>query len=320
MDKSMSPSAPVFVLSEGKIVPPTHCELIVTDHCNISCQSCNHASPTAGKWNLTPDAAARDLARLGPVYRPRELRLIGGEPMLNPMLPDILRVARAADFAPMLRLVTNGLLLDRLPDDALALLDEVEVSRYPAVPIAPEAMAVLRKRAARVGTRVTEATYASFRATFALPRSPDALAETVFRGCKVGTLWACHAIRKGRFYKCPQSIYIPGMAKIGADDGFDLHGHDDLFPALWAHLHRHERMSSCHHCLGTMGRKFPHALVDRRDWARGAEAPAQDNLDPDLFAKPIWAQSRADDCRTVSTPRRPLIARAFGRIRRALTG
>ncbi len=277
------------------------------------------------KWNIRPEQVERDLKRLAPVYRPRELRLIGGEPMLNPYLTDILRVVRAVDFSPVVRMVTNGMLLDRLSDAALGLLDEIEVSRYPDVPVAPEMMDALRKRAKQAGTRIVEARYPEFRATFVRPRSPDPLAEQIFRGCKAGSLWACHAIRDGRFYKCPQSIYVPELAKLPLDEGFDLHAAEhetprQLFAALWAHLERHERMESCHHCLGTMGQKSPHKLVSRSDWGQEGDAPAEILLDPELLATPVDLQPRQDDCRTVVLPKRPLVRRAAGALRRMLAG
>jgi hypothetical protein len=65
-------------LEGGFIVPPTHLEFIVVDHCNISCRACNHASPALEKWFADPETVHRDLSILARYYRPRLVKVIGG--------------------------------------------------------------------------------------------------------------------------------------------------------------------------------------------------------------------------------------------------
>lgn len=294
---SQSLVSPDFRIVDGRLVPPSHCELIVADHCNIACRACNHGSPRVSKWNLTPEDAERDLARLAPVYHVKELRIIGGEPTLNPRLDEILRVARQSGIADRIRMVTNGAMLEKLSEEGWALLDEVEISRYPGVELDPAKLDQIRARARKVGTSLIESTYTHFRATYISTRTDDDFAEKIFRQCKIGSVWACHGIYRGQLYKCPQSIYAPDLTGRERVDGFDFHAPDDLYTALHDHLMNHVRLDSCHNCLGTAGKKLEHSQIKRSEWMRDAEGDPAEMVDPYCFDTPLALQSRQDDCR-----------------------
>ena len=56
-------------------------------------------------------AKSRDLAVARDVLRPRYFKLVGGEPLLHPRLPELLDVARASGIAEVYSVTTNGVLL-----------------------------------------------------------------------------------------------------------------------------------------------------------------------------------------------------------------
>ncbi|MDP1670227.1 radical SAM protein [Phaeovulum sp.] len=161
------------VLRDGVIHPPTGLEIIVADHCNITCRQCNHGSPAIGKWHASPEDIGRDLAMLARHYQPAFLKYIGGEPLLHPDLPGILRAGRASGIASHHMLVTNGMLLDRMPAEAWPLLDEIEVSHYPAAGLSESDLARHRATAKAHGVRFTLNAYAEFRRTFTRIRNDD---------------------------------------------------------------------------------------------------------------------------------------------------
>ena len=82
----------------------------VEDKCNKDCISCGHFSPLVPKDtpSMTPEEFMTDIKYLLP-YRQhiRSLILTGGEPTLNPYLPQIIRIA--CDNFDHVRVVSNGL-------------------------------------------------------------------------------------------------------------------------------------------------------------------------------------------------------------------
>lgn len=82
----------------------------VTKRCNLRCRFCY---PPGDEPESDTAAALALLAKIRP--RNPVLNLTGGEPLLHPGLPALLRRARELDFRPLL-LSTNGLLIERVAD------------------------------------------------------------------------------------------------------------------------------------------------------------------------------------------------------------
>jgi GTP 3',8-cyclase len=309
-------------LENGIIRPPTNLELIVSDHCNISCRQCNHASPVQRKWNATAEYAERDLKCLSGVYRAKYLRLIGGEPALNPHLADIIRVAAKAEVAEKLALVSNGILLDRLSDAVFAMLDEVEVSHYPNVGLTDAAIEAIRLRGARLGTRVRVARYDDFRYTFSSHvLNNDALVEKIWRGCRIANIWGCHAVYKGQIFRCPQSIYASGVRKNGGDskDGLVLNQDADFQQSLLAFLNSSSPLDACQNCVGTNGKKFGHEIISRKGWSGDLDQPPEEMIDYELLEASLAGMSEVDDCRVVIREGKWSRSRFATRLRRLKT-
>ncbi len=94
-------------------------EVSLVEHCNLNCKSCSHFSPIARKEFIDPVQLTRDFARLGELFEDRIklLRLMGGEPLLHPRLPEILTISRRFFPETHIQLVTNGLLLPKMPEE-----------------------------------------------------------------------------------------------------------------------------------------------------------------------------------------------------------
>lgn len=294
-----SPVQTRSVLQDGRIVPPTGLEVIVADHCNIACRQCNHGSPVMPKWLLRPDDLAQHLGLLGDHYRPAFLKYIGGEPLLHPNLAAILRAGREAGISPHHLLVTNGILLDRLTPEIWALLDEIEVSVYPDTGVTDEALLRHKTTAAQHGVKLTVNDFPQFRRTFTRVRNDDdALVQQIFRACKPANVWGCHTLYKGAIYRCPQSAYALRLADAEGSDGFILTQDEKLTERLLAFLNNPEPLLSCRYCVGTTGRKQPHKLLARREWATDLDEPVQDMLDAALLQSGLHTAVTLDDCKT----------------------
>ncbi len=88
-------------------------EIHLTDHCNLNCKGCCHFSPIAEPKELSVDNLERDLSRLSKLIFGKldRLVLLGGEPLLNKSLINILKICRKYFKNTDIQLLTNGLLL-----------------------------------------------------------------------------------------------------------------------------------------------------------------------------------------------------------------
>jgi hypothetical protein len=90
-------------------------EVNCADHCNLDCWGCDHGSPLAREGYLDIDGYAGDLKRLSGLFHGRmgEIRLCGGEPLLNPRLHEIAEITRSHFPHGDVTIITNGILLAR---------------------------------------------------------------------------------------------------------------------------------------------------------------------------------------------------------------
>ncbi len=297
-----SPSAMVRAicqLEDGMIIPPTHLELIVADHCNIKCRTCNHASPLLSPWFADPETVHRDFSLVARYYRPRFIKVLGGEPLMHKQLADVIWAARTTGISEHFTLVTNGLLLDRATKAVWESIDDVELSIYPETPRHEEIVRQAETLARRYDKLLTVYRYDEFRATFSLRGTEDeSLIARVYAACKIANLWGCHAIRDGYFYKCPQSIYIPKLTgKHDSNDAIRLVDAPDFQSRLLSFLNSPKPLSTCAHCVGTVGKHERHVLASRDECRTHIDQPVEDLVDPHLLARSLIAMAPADDCK-----------------------
>jgi uncharacterized radical SAM superfamily Fe-S cluster-containing enzyme len=88
-------------------------DICVAEHCNLGCYSCNHFSQLAPPEFADLEKTERDLKRLSELSSGNIplIYLAGGEPLLNPSLPEFMRIARLYFPQSRVQIITNGLLL-----------------------------------------------------------------------------------------------------------------------------------------------------------------------------------------------------------------
>jgi hypothetical protein len=91
-------------------------EYLLAEHCNLSCQCCDHFSQHGEAKCVDFDVFARDIKRLGELFEGKigSARLVGGEPLLHKDIVKCLEVCRKAFPDAAIEVVTNGILLQKL--------------------------------------------------------------------------------------------------------------------------------------------------------------------------------------------------------------
>ncbi len=90
-------------------------EVHLVDHCNLRCAYCTHFAPLSKPSFCDIDVFKKDLSKLssltnGELY---DIRLLGGEPLLNPNCHEFIKIARQYFPNSKISLVTNGILLKK---------------------------------------------------------------------------------------------------------------------------------------------------------------------------------------------------------------
>ena len=88
-------------------------EIHVAEHCNLNCCGCDHFSPLADPEFVNINEFKRDMVRMGEIFshKCKAIYLLGGEPLLNPEITELMKIVRDNFSKGDIRIVTNGLLL-----------------------------------------------------------------------------------------------------------------------------------------------------------------------------------------------------------------
>jgi len=197
-------------------------ELHVADACNLRCKGCSHFSNLiAGARNPSLQEYEESLKLLSEkFYSIDKLRLLGGEPLLNPELPQYVRIARK--FFPLsdIRVVTNGLLVTSVSDELIDAMREnagsFDISRYqPTSEKLPEIIGFLDRN--RVMYHIGEPIETFW---VRLCRGEMDYQEVFYHGCHNGHRGdLCRFLRGGRLYVCP---FVPMLYEVKEYFGFDI--------------------------------------------------------------------------------------------------
>jgi hypothetical protein len=90
----------------------------ITEHCNLNCANCNHFSPIADDSFLDLEEYRKDILRLSDLFDGEcsYINLMGGEPLLNKNINDYIKITRKAFPYGHIRVITNGLLIERMDE------------------------------------------------------------------------------------------------------------------------------------------------------------------------------------------------------------
>jgi organic radical activating enzyme len=273
-------------------------EFNLTEHCNLRCAHCDHASPLLPRRFANVDDYSRDLNSLSGVFHCHELKLLGGEPLLHPRLIDFLEQGRASAISDTITVVTNGVLLHRMPDEVFRLIDKLWVNIYPGVTIQAD-FAKLRRSASEFGFRLKVRRINSFRQTLINTSHQDEhTIQKIYRHCSIAHVWSCHTVYDGYYFKCPAAAFLePRLALKGLSvhnrdrDGIPIRDNPQLAEQLAAYLEDKRPLYACSYCLGTSGKELNHEQLNS-DGIRDAIAADHPNPSHLLERNPIQIARR----------------------------
>ncbi len=254
---------------------PLSVEYNLTEHCNLSCYACDHASPLMPEKFASVAEFSRDFDALGRVLHSQQLQILGGEPLLHPQILEFLAEARRIAIADAIVLITNGVLLHEAPDELWGLIDQLWIAVYPGVKIKlneEERARICKEHDILLNTREVQ----SFRKALINNRIDDPeLVKFIFHECKMAGEYSCHTVHDGRFYKCSVAPFIaPRLALRGIDfdnrniDGISLHNNPKLFEDLDRCLNGPTPLAACSYCLGTSAPWVAHHQLNRQGRAQ----------------------------------------------------
>lgn len=179
-------------------------EVHLTEHCNLNCKGCSHFSPLADEEFLEIETFEKDMARMAQLFDEDDIQkitLLGGEPLLHPLVNDFMRITLKYFPKIRLQLVTNGLLLFKKSksfwETCRATGTFIRVSHYPV----SLDFSALEEKGMREGVKLfieTEAPKSFHKDIYDLSGLQDEqMSHSV---CKI--FGECCQLSKGKFFSC----------------------------------------------------------------------------------------------------------------------
>lgn len=273
-----------YAVIDDKVRSP-QCEINVVEHCNLSCRSCSHLSPVMPRFEIDPVSLERDLSLIGRHYHVGSVSLLGGEPLLHRGLMDVISAVRRSGVTDRVAIITNGVLLSRMPLEFWAAVDRVSVSLYPGSEQTPEDFDQWRRAATAADADLRIHPTPEFQESYSEIGTDDArLVRRIYRSCDLAHTWRCHTIADGYFWKCPQAYFL--SKTVGAtdehrryDDGVRIDDDPALRARLLTYLESPDPLAVCRNCLGSAGKNFAHTRVRRGDFRDAQRSPSEELVD-----------------------------------------
>ncbi len=201
-------------------------EFHLTDHCNLDCKGCGHFSPLAPPHYADIHQYEMDMRRLKQLFiNIKQIRLMGGEPLLHKDPASFITVTRAAFPKADIRLVTNGILLPKASAEfwnvCRSTNTTIDVSVYPPLKHAENLRALCKSKHVSLNmSKPIETFFAG------LNPKGDSDKQKAFNVCR--SMYYCPYLSEGRLYVCvmPATVhYFNNISdyQIEADKGINIH-------------------------------------------------------------------------------------------------
>lgn len=178
----------------------------MVDSCNLKCAACSHYSSLLGdKTYPSLEHIVTDLSFLKSKVGDNLhcLRMLGGEPLIHPQICDCLREIRCIFQKAELVLVTNGMLLSKMPDEFYKLCLDSNIS----VKITDYGIIDLKKVISELRERGISASYYKsskqwhYQHIRTTEGEIDCLGKCIYKNI-------CNNYRDGKIFLCPHIAYI----------------------------------------------------------------------------------------------------------------
>jgi hypothetical protein len=215
-------------------------EINLADHCNLSCQMCDHYSQLSGKRFVEIDSFERDLTRMGELFNHDLacITLLGGEPTLHPDIIRCIEIARREFPETEIIILTNGTLLlslENMPDGGNLWQACRDFNVHITVTIYPLKLdyAALEQKAAEYGVSLAMSSNIHADELTKIVKISDKHTFDLSCGAAKDGFVSClyfnkfNVLREGRFYMCPVAACI-GIFNKHFDQNLQLTAADSL--------------------------------------------------------------------------------------------
>lgn len=238
-------------------------EANIVHQCNNRCAACNHLSPFAPPYFMSPEVLERDLKWCAKLMHFDIFRLQGGEPLLHPWLLELMDILCRSAIATTPGVLTNGKLLPQMDDAFWRKCHDLEMELcctiYPNLP--EESLRIATAKAAQFKVNFRPAPASPF-LKMLHPNDGGS-----FAGCPWKQCWCVH---EGWFFACPIAPFLaPQIMNLPMEtDGLKLS--DATTEAdIMAYVERKEPFQSCRMCAGTHGGGLPwHQVRNMEEWIK----------------------------------------------------
>ena len=243
----------------------SYLETHLVDQCNLNCKGCAHFAPIAENWFAEMGEFSRDMKQLQCLFSTiQRIHLLGGEPLLHPKIEDFLFITRSSFPKSKIRIVTNGILLDVMPDsfwEACKFYSiEIEFTVYPPL-LKKEKFLV--EMVTRRGVKIHHFRASSFYAWMNLRGDTDP--KIGFQKCR--SRYNCCSLREGKLYSCWIAPYVDIFnkrfgTKIPNNDYIDIYAAGLTGFSVLQNLERYSQ--TCRYCSAGWKHipKFPWSISE----------------------------------------------------------
>lgn len=258
-------------------------EFSLCHHCNLSCKGCSHMSPIQREEFIDIDETIKSLKILNKYAFFENIRLLGGEPTLNPNLLEIIKKIREVNIITHITLVTNGLLLNKLNDEILKNINRIEISMYNYSQTKQQTIYDWCKEITKkynISIYVTK--YAHFREPFCYVENKDnELVEKIYNNCLSAKIWMCYNIYNNYLFKCPQALALSKLNNDISKNAIRIEDNCDFEKKLEDYVNSNKPLEACKNCLSSFGKKFNIEQIEKSKFK--SNASAEELIDLDLL-------------------------------------
>lgn len=201
------PLAECVIQIDNKKPRLDYVEIELSAACNLNCKGCFQFSNLSKEEGFADFSVfLKDLVRLKELFwGVGEIRLLGGEPLSNPDFLMFVEAARTNFPDSDIRLVSNGLLIQKLSPEQLAQIKKyncvINISNYPPTGKVLKAITGCLKKAG-VPYSISLPIKIFYKSLLPEPtKSP----EKAFNNC---IFTHCHALSQGKLAACSHQLYI----------------------------------------------------------------------------------------------------------------
>ena len=179
----------------------SYLEFHIADHCNLNCRGCEHYSGLVQEPHFPVyEKFASDLRQLHYLIPDiGMIRILGGEPLLNPEIEKYLHLTRLLYPRAIIFVVTNALKLRQMPESFYKAMQQeqiaVHISLYPPMASQRKELAEFLQKRGIAALITDEVTYFTVKQTL----TPHDDVNEIFADCYQAH---CHNLYEGKIAAC----------------------------------------------------------------------------------------------------------------------